>query len=120
MNLGRKIWEGLRARGGSGWDEGCASGVPVRADVRCDLLDCRSVRLSELGEGARAVISCLEAPGDRAGRKLAALGMLPGEDVVLEQTFPAYVVRVGYTELALDRELAAHVRVHPLRPAVAR
>lgn len=115
--FGQRIWEALRPGGGSDWDQGCPSGAPVRTDPRCDLLDCRSVRITELPEGGRAVISCLEAPGEGAGRKLAALGLLPGEEVVLEQAFPAYVLRVGYTELALDRTLARHVRVHPLRTA---
>ncbi|HZD04130.1 MAG TPA: FeoA family protein [Longimicrobiales bacterium] len=112
--LGQRICQALGSGGGSDWEEECASGPPVRTDLRCDLLDCRSVRVTELREGARAVISCLEAPEDGAGRRLASLGMLPGEEVVLEQTFPAYVLRMGYTELALDRALAERVRVHLL------
>ncbi len=37
--------------------------------------------------------------------------MLPGVPLRLMQTYPAYVVRIGYAEIALDAELARLVRV---------
>jgi CheY-like chemotaxis protein/Fe2+ transport system protein FeoA len=60
------------------------------------------VRLPEAPEGSHSVLSCLEEPGSDASRKLAALGLLPGTKLQLIQSFPAYVVRFGFTELALD------------------
>jgi len=43
--------------------------------------------------------------------KLMALGVVPGERVVLLQTFPTFVVRIGYTQIAMDRLLAESVEV---------
>jgi DtxR family Mn-dependent transcriptional regulator/ferrous iron transport protein A len=39
------------------------------------------------------------------------LGILPGIPVRLVQAYPAYVLRVGFAEIALDFELARLVRV---------
>jgi Fe2+ transport system protein FeoA len=43
--------------------------------------------------------------------KMMALGLLPGERIEVLQTFPAYVLRLGHTQLALDRALAQTVEV---------
>lgn len=114
MTLARRIWNGFRRLGGFDWSRECASGAPIPEEERCRALDCPSVALTELRPGRRGVISCLEAPAGLQARKLASLGLLPGADLSVEQSFPAFVVRVGYSELALDRELARHVRVHPV------
>ncbi|HEX9886865.1 MAG TPA: FeoA family protein [Longimicrobiales bacterium] len=112
MMLVRRIWDGLRRVGSSAWDDQCVSGAPVREVDWCDALACPTIRLHEAPEGSHTVLSCLEKPDSDAARKLAALGLLPGTKLHLVQKFPAYVVRLGYAELALDRELAGHVRVH--------
>ena len=112
--LVRRIWDGLRRVGSSRWDDECASGAPVREVDWCDALACPTIRLPEAQEGSHSVVSCLEEPGSDPARKLAALGLLPGTKIQLVQAFPAYVVRLGFSELALDRELAEHVRVHPV------
>jgi ferrous iron transport protein A len=74
-------------------------------------VDCDSVRLSALGEGELARVTCLEDPGGAAARKLAALGVLPGVALVLVQRSPAFVFKMGHAEFAVDSELAGHVRV---------
>jgi ferrous iron transport protein A len=62
-----------------------------------------------LGQQVRVVAiassdaACLE--------RLSALGLVPGSTIVLKQRHPAYVVRVGGTELALDRKLAECIHV---------
>lgn len=109
----RRVWDRIRPDT-LPWDRSCAVGEPVPEEERCRALDCPTVRVTELREGARATVSCLEAPGGPAARKLAALGLLPGTDLVLVQTFPVWVLRSGYAEIALDRGLAEHVRVHVL------
>ncbi|MEM7590670.1 MAG: FeoA family protein [Cyanobacteria bacterium P01_A01_bin.83] len=45
-------------------------------------------------------------------RKLMALGITPGSSLTVEQRFPSYIVKVGYTRAALDQELAASIFVH--------
>ncbi|HLG05179.1 MAG TPA: FeoA family protein [Gemmatimonadales bacterium] len=93
------------------WDEDCPAGVPVPTVERCAAVDCDSVRLSTLAEGERARVTCLEDPGSAAARKLAALGILPGIDLVLVQRTPAFVLATSETELALDAALASQIRV---------
>jgi Fe2+ transport system protein FeoA len=93
------------------WGAECPDGTPVPTVERCTGLDCDSVRLSSLAEGQAARVTCLEDPGGGAGRKLAALGVLPGVAVTLVQRSPAFVFRIGHAEFAVDAELAGHVRV---------
>jgi Fe2+ transport system protein FeoA len=110
--LARMIWDRLRYPP-SRWGEECAHGEPVPEDEGCRTFHCPTVRMTELGPGRKGLVSCLEAPSDAGARKLAALGLLPGTDLEVLQTSPVWVLRSGYTEIALDRELAQHVRVHP-------
>ncbi|MDF2634978.1 MAG: FeoA family protein [Pelosinus sp.] len=44
-------------------------------------------------------------------RKLTAFGILPGARIVILQTCPAYVLKVGCTEIALDYEIAKNIIV---------
>jgi Fe2+ transport system protein FeoA len=74
-------------------------------------VDCDSVRLSVLREGEAARVTCLEDPGGAAARKLAALGVLPGVELVLVQRSPAFVFQMGHAEFAVDAGLAGHIRV---------
>ncbi len=47
---------------------------------------------------------------DAAGiRKLTVFGLLPGTVIEVLQTFPAYVLKIGNTQLALDYETAAGI-----------
>ena len=94
-----------------GGEAACLEGLRTPSWEECGRVGCESVRLSDAAEGLEAIVTCLEEPGDLDGRKLAGLGMLPGVRLVLLQRRPVFVVRIGYTELALDRELAARVRV---------
>lgn len=99
--------EWLRRR----WGAECPDGTPVPAAERCAAVDCDSVCLTALVEGERGRVTCLDDPGGSPARKLAAIGVLPGVEVVLVQRSPAFVFRMGHAEFAVDAELAAHVRV---------
>lgn len=44
-------------------------------------------------------------------RKLIALGLMPGIELVLEQRFPSYIIKLGHTRTALDRETAESIFV---------
>jgi Fe2+ transport system protein FeoA len=63
------------------------------------------------------VVSCLTNPDHPRATRLASLGILPGIPVRLVQDYPAYVLRVGFAEIALDYELARLVRVITGNPA---
>lgn len=82
-------------------------------EARCADSDCASVPLTVLRPGEGATVTCLQDPASRRTYKLAALGILPGARVVLLQRYPAFVFRMGYTEIALDAELARRVRIQP-------
>lgn len=114
LELLRYVWDRLRPE--STWTRSCAAGEPVPDGARCRAVDCPTVRLTELREGELAAVTCLDAPGGASARKLSALGLLPGTDVELVQSFPVWVVRSGYAEIALDRTLADHVRVRVVTP----
>ncbi|RFP57814.1 MAG: ferrous iron transport protein A [Limnothrix sp. CACIAM 69d] len=49
-------------------------------------------------------IAHLETQDDAMLRKLTALGILPGNQIAIEQRFPSYIVSIGRTRAALDRE----------------
>lgn len=67
--------------------------------------------IADLDVGQSAVIESVDAAAEGTRRRLLSLGLVPGERVTVEQRFPAYVVRVGWTRIALDHETAAVVLV---------
>lgn len=83
---------------------GC-TGCPIGADFYL------GESLADLGVGDRAVIQRLDAPRGADLRKLLALGLLPGVEVEIERRWPAVVLRMGQSQLALDAELAEAVLV---------
>jgi len=97
------------------------TGIPMRreraarglaeAKHKCESSCCPSRPVTDLVEGDTGIVSCLTDPEHPRATRLAALGVLPGIPLRLVQVYPAYVVRLGYAELALDRELAGLVRV---------
>lgn len=65
------------------------------------------IPLARLRSGQTARIAAL--PPGRDLNKLLAFGLLPGTAVTVLQIFPAYVLAVGHTRIALDREIAASI-----------
>jgi Fe2+ transport system protein FeoA len=61
------------------------------------------------GDGATVVD--VDGTDPRRAAVLASLGLLPGVAVTVVQRWPAWVVRLGFAEVALDTELARQVRV---------
>jgi DtxR family transcriptional regulator, Mn-dependent transcriptional regulator len=107
----RLLWDRLRGSAGAEWKETCRAGAPVPEAHRCAALHCASVPLMELAEGRRGIVSCLQEPESRDAAKLAALGILPGVEITLVQRYPAFVLRMGYAEFALDSRMAGHIRL---------
>lgn len=108
MNFVELLRDTLR---GSVWKESCEAGAPVPEGEGCDRVDCKSVRLTTRQPGERVAVSCLEEPWAAESAKLAGLGILPGVRVRVVQRRPAWVLRVGRSDLALDDELASRIRV---------
>lgn len=72
---------------------------------------CGTATLAELMPGQRGTVLSLDAAQPSDARKLMALGVLPGAEITLERRRPAFVLRTGYTELAMDDTLARAVVV---------
>ena len=105
-----KLRDGIRSW--VGWDEACPEGGPPVPEVhKCDSGCCPSHPVTTLAHGATGVVSCLTDPDHPRAARLASMGILPGVPVRLVQTYPAYVLRVGFAEIALDYEMARLVRV---------
>lgn len=99
--------------------EGPRVGVPTAEclegrrtpDPGCQHASCDSFPLTELEPGRSAVVTCLEESAGPIGRRLASMGVLPGAVVRPVQRRPAWIVEIGHSEFALDREMAACIRV---------
>jgi DtxR family Mn-dependent transcriptional regulator len=109
------IRQGLAGLIPRAWGRECPRGLPVPLPVPC--ADCDSVRLTDLATNECARVSCLEEPGGSIAIRLAGAGVLPGTEVRLLQRWPAFVIGMGFAELALDAEAARHVRVRRDLPA---
>ena len=82
-----------------------------QAEHKCESSCCPSYPVTDMTLGDAGVVSCLTDPDHPRAARLAALGVLPGVPIRLVQAYPAFVVRIGFAELALDRDLAHLVRV---------
>ncbi len=69
------------------------------------------LRLSELPIGAAAIVGDIALPPARVDR-LAALGIVPGMELSVEQRHPVYVIRSDDSLLALEEDLARGITVH--------
>jgi DtxR family Mn-dependent transcriptional regulator len=94
-----------------GWADDCPAGLPVPEAKSCAATGCDSVLLTTLLAGQRGCVTCLDQSSGPAVARLGALGLLPGIELEVVQQFPAFVLRMGYAEIAIDDALACAVRV---------
>ena len=69
------------------------------------------IPLTRLRKGSRATVLSLGGDSSHERNKLMALGVMPGATLQLLQRFPSYVIQLGYTQLAVDKETAAAIFV---------
>ena len=69
---------------------------------------------SELRPGQQATVLCLGPTATDRHRTLTVFGVVPGATITIVQQQPACVIKVGETELALDREIAREILVEPV------
>lgn len=69
------------------------------------------VPLTELKPGDEGTIAYILTEDDKKMQKLMAMGVLPGNSIVLMQSFPSYIFRVGYSEFAIDTAMAREIFV---------
>ncbi len=74
--------------------------------------------LSELEVGQQGRIAYMRMSNPEHAEKLMAMGVMPGVPVVLRHRSPSYVFEAGYSQFAVDEQIAAdiYVRLAPGRP----
>jgi Fe2+ transport system protein FeoA len=72
----------------------------------------RAVTLDQLRPRQPAIIAGIVHDESGHWRKLASLGIMPGETIEVRQRWPAIVVRVGLTEVGLDEQTAKLVTLN--------
>lgn len=93
----------------------CPHGKPIPPGDCCDEAkrsgDIGVVPLTEFKAGDEGEIAYILTEDDTKMRKLMAMGVLPGNRILLMQTFPSYIFRVGFSEFAIDTNLAREIFV---------
>ena len=68
--------------------------------------------LTKTKKGMEYIVAGLDADNDENKmKKLMSIGILPGMPLKMIQSFPAYVIQVGYTQIAIDDNLASAINV---------
>lgn len=70
------------------------------------------ISLCDMNNKQEGVVSELVTDNGSILRKLMSMGILPGTRIKLIQKFPSYVFQVGYTQVAVDREIASVISVN--------
>jgi DtxR family Mn-dependent transcriptional regulator len=65
--------------------------------------------LSKLGCGESGTVAYISSPSHDRLTKLESLGLSPGQEVVVRQVQPAFIVSYGETELAVERSVADEI-----------
>ncbi len=68
--------------------------------------------VADLKPGETAQIISLETSNQTVLRKIMALGVFPGSSLRVLRCFPVFVLEIGYTRIAIDREIASNIYVH--------
>lgn len=80
-----------------------------------------TIGLADLAEGETVELVRVDGSKPERRNALAVYGVVPGCSLVLQQKRPAYVIRVGETELALEESIAREflVRRTVLQPNIS-
>ena len=93
----------------------CPHGKPIPPGECCTAAraqgDLGIVPLTEFKSGQEGEIAYIQTEDNKKMQKLMAMGVLPGNKITLVQSFPSYIFRVGYSEFAIDTNLAREIFV---------
>jgi len=93
----------------------CPHGKRIPPGECCDEArssgDLGVVPLTELKSKEEGEIAYILTEDNKKMQKLMAMGVLPGNRIVLMQSFPSYIFRVGYSEFAIDTAMAKEIFV---------
>jgi DtxR family Mn-dependent transcriptional regulator len=93
----------------------CPHGKPIPPGECCDKAraegDLGVVPLTEFKSGQEGEIAYIQTEDSKKMQKLMAMGVLPGNKITLVQAFPSYIFKVGFSEFAIDTNLAREIFV---------
>jgi DtxR family Mn-dependent transcriptional regulator len=93
----------------------CPHGKHIPPGECCDEArqkgDLGVVPLTELKSNEEGEIAYIQTEDNKKMQKLMAMGVLPGNRIVLIQSFPSYIFRVGFSEFAIDTNMAREIFV---------
>ena len=93
----------------------CPHGKPIPPGDCCEEArksgDLGVVPLTELKPGEEGDIAYIQTEDSKKMQKLMAMGVLPGNRISLQQAFPSYIFRVGFSEFAIDSAMAREIFV---------
>ena len=93
----------------------CPHGKPIPPGDCCEEArrsgDLGVVPLTELKSGEEGDIAYIQTEDGKKMQKLMAMGVLPGNRILLMQAFPSYIFRVGFSEFAIDSAMAREIFV---------
>ncbi|ELS00739.1 Fe2+ transport system protein A [Xenococcus sp. PCC 7305] len=67
--------------------------------------------LDFLATKTQGVIMAIRNKDERVVKKLLAMGVHKGMHITLEQRFPSFLIKVGRTRIAIDRDIARSIKV---------
>lgn len=70
-----------------------------------------NISLTKLKIGEHGRIAMLKTRDTRIINKLMAMGIYPGLSIRLIQKSPSYVFQIGFTQIAVDEEIANEIQV---------
>ena len=93
----------------------CPHGKPIPPGACCERMQESVERLiaplCDLQPGQRGHIAYIQMNDPKRLQKLMAMGVLPGVPIALLRRFPSYVFEAGYSQFAVDKEIAADINV---------
>ena len=93
----------------------CPHGKPIPQGKCCIqskwLVESSIKPLSALKQNQRGKVVYLHTQDDKKLQKMMVMGVLPGREITLLHRFPSYVFQIGFTQIAVDSEIADSIYV---------
>ena len=93
----------------------CPHGHPIPPGDCCQDVETTveriMARVSDMDPGETGVIAYLHFSDHDKLQRLMSLGVIPGRPICIIQKSPSYVIQVGHTQIAIDKEIADAIQI---------
>ncbi len=93
----------------------CPHGKPIPRGKCCreSAKTAKSVvsSITDVKKGTKGRIAYLHTMDNKKLQKLMAMGLLPGVSIQVIQKFPAYVLKIGHSQAAMDKEIVRDIYI---------